>query len=362
MVFIYGAYGFTGRQLLSMLSNSDKIPLILSGRDEGKLMSLASKLKDKGIGNFELCVATPHELSDKKISGISLVVNTAGPFSEFGEYILRFSLMNGANYIDCSGEAFWTKKIYEKYSDEFRKKGLFVSSGVAWETVAGEKAVKGLISQMKKDRFQFQFQNSQPSFIFLVYLADFNMSSGTLKSSLHIIKDGALRWVKGQIVCISPATDLFRFKMGEKNFAATNISTSDLLNVPLSLGELGKNIIFDVLFASSLGRAMLFRSLVRILRPSLRFSFFLSLLKNILDKFPDPDESKDNRASAIAFLADERKNIYMTYSLCSSKPYRTTAKILSYFVEKFYDGKIKEKSGYLPPTELLDFPDEIFTD
>jgi len=153
MLFFYGAYGFTGRQIFDFFRSNFPLQskkIIISGRNKEKLDDLKQKLKNE-FPQLDVLPATPFDLQTKKMDGIKLVVNTAGPFSDTGESVLNFAIENGANYIDCTGEWNWTKKIIDNYDKVLRERKLFASSGVAWETVSGEICVKELVDKLKQE-------------------------------------------------------------------------------------------------------------------------------------------------------------------------------------------------------------------
>jgi|GEM_PF-902567 short subunit dehydrogenase-like uncharacterized protein len=366
MIFVYGAYGFTGRKIFDFLSSefSQKLPdikkthIIISGRNKHLLEKLYNALKDN-FKNLALLSAEPSDLKDMKIKDIKLVVNTAGPFSDFGHYVVEFALLNNANYIDCSGEWTWVQNLISNYAEKFEEKKLFLSSGVAWETVSGELCTKKLVQKLQEEK-----KISSLTRIFLVYLAEFNMSPGTLQSSLNIIKNGSITWENGQFRKVKSGVERFSFELYGKKFLAANISTSDVLNAPLSLGEISKKIKFDVLFATTYERAKLFFPAIKFLSLILKIPFAVSVLKRIADRIPEPDESKNRLASAIAFGLDSNRNEIGRYEIHAKKPYYITSKILAHAIYGFLtDEYSKEKSGYQPPTSLFKFDEkQIFSE
>ncbi len=351
MIFIYGAYGYTGRKLVDLLSDKD-VELIVAGRNPEKIGRLVESIKAKGK-KVRHYVVGPDQIEDLDIPEVRLVINTAGPFSEFGESIVRFALRNNANYIDCSGEPLWVKKLYDEYSWRFAQKNLFLSSGVAWETVAGELVLKKLLNSIDVSSLGLNHK------IYIVYLGEFNMSPGTLQSSLYIIKNGAWRWMQGKMIQVKVGSVYFEFDFKGRKFGATNITTADIINLMLLLGELKNKISLEILFAGNIRRVIIFRIALNILYYVLKSNFAFSLLKRILDKFSEPSESDRILASSIAFLLDDLSGKILKFQFIdSAKPYLVTAKILSYAVDKFIDGQVKGV-GYTSPTLLFDFPEYI---
>lgn len=360
MLFFYGAYGFTGRQIFDFFRSHFPLQskkIIISGRNKEKLHNLKEKLKDEFPQlDVDILPAIPFELQSKEIDGVKLVVNTAGPFSDTGEFVLNFAIRNGSNYIDCTGEWNWTKKIIDNYDKVLKEKKLFASSGVAWETVSGELCVRELVDKLKEEG-----KISDVRKIHLVYLADFAMSRGTLKSSLKILKSGAIRWEYGKIKTVKPAERKFTFDLqGKAKFLALNLSTSDVINVPFSLGELSQNIEFEVFFATSQRRGQIFSYLIKTMRNLSSFRFFSKISSFILNLLPEPDENRlQNRASALAFAYDKNYNIISSSEIRATKPYYITAKILAFACSQFEKGDYKKLYGYVSPTSLFNFPKEL---
>ncbi|GBD03704.1 Putative trans-acting enoyl reductase [bacterium HR19] len=366
MIFVYGAYGFTGRKIFDILSSEfsqtspgiTKTHFTISGRNKQKLEKLYSTLKNN-FKNLTLLSAEPPDLKDMKIRDLKLVVNTAGPFSDFGHHVVEFALLNNANYIDCSGEWVWVENLISNYSGKFQEKKLFLSSGVAWETVSGELSTKKLVQKLQEEK-----KINSLSRIFLVYLAEFNMSPGTLQSSLNIIKNGSITWENGKVRKVKSGFERFSFELRGRKFLATNISTSDVFNSPLSLGEISKKIKFDVLFATTYEKAKLFFPAIRYLNLILKMPFALSVLKRVADRIPEPDENKNRLASAIAFGLDSNQTEIGRYEIHAKKPYHITSKILAHAICEFLTDKYsKEKFGYQPPTSLFKFNEnQIFSE
>lgn len=342
MIFVYGAYGVTGRRVVTLLSKMD-IEYAVAGRSKDKLEKLLNEIK--GNKPTKYFVSSPENLSSVVTGKFNLVINTAGPFSDIGENVVDFAYKINANYIDCSGEALWTKRLVEEHSERFASRGLFISSGFGWETVAGEIITKKLIQEVGNE--------VRGKKIYLVYSAEFRMSPGTLQSSINVIREGAIRWEKGVWVFAKPFEKKFIFRHEDRTFTATNISSSDVINVPISLGDISKEIDFEVLFATSRTYLLPFAKLVARLVKNKQLS---NLVKAILDKFPEP--KGDSPVLTIALLLDGESEIKRSY-IISENPYEITARIISFFTKSFSEKRPRAK-GYKTPTELIDFPKDMF--
>ena len=78
----------------------------------------------------------------KAFSGASVVLNTVGPFSQWGPEVVEACLAAGAHYIDTTGEQDWLITCDEKYGADFAAAGLLLAPGVAQMYTTGEIAAE----------------------------------------------------------------------------------------------------------------------------------------------------------------------------------------------------------------------------
>jgi len=94
MLLIYGANGYTGELIAEHCKPSGLEP-ILAGRNADAVASLARKL------------GLPHrvfDLSAPDLSGVSVVLHCAGPFSRTSQPMVDACARAGAHYLDITGE------------------------------------------------------------------------------------------------------------------------------------------------------------------------------------------------------------------------------------------------------------------
>lgn len=93
MIMIYGANGYSGRLIADEALRRGIRP-VLAGRGEGVLaLAEALGLKVRRFG-----------LSAPDLSGISVVLNAAGPYGVTGPALAEAAIAAGAHYLDLSGE------------------------------------------------------------------------------------------------------------------------------------------------------------------------------------------------------------------------------------------------------------------
>src|SRR5258706_15120421 len=99
-VMAFGAYGHTGRFIVSELYRRGWTP-ILSGRDETKLQLIAEAYPPSAVRVAS--IASPASL-DRAMADAGVVINCAGPFGETAPAVIDAALRAGIHYIDVTGE------------------------------------------------------------------------------------------------------------------------------------------------------------------------------------------------------------------------------------------------------------------
>lgn len=111
-VVVYGASGFTGRQAAAYLA-SRGVRLALAGRSREKLEALAGTLGGD-VGVLVADSSDPDSV-DAAVRRASVVVNTAGPFSRYGDPVVEAAVRHGVDYVDITGETPWVRKIIDRH-------------------------------------------------------------------------------------------------------------------------------------------------------------------------------------------------------------------------------------------------------
>jgi saccharopine dehydrogenase-like NADP-dependent oxidoreductase len=127
-IVVYGAYGHTGKFIVSQLLQQGFTPT-LSGRDKEKLLSYSQQHP-----NLETKVADiiqPDSL-DNAFSGSNIIVNCAGPYLDTAEPIIQSALRLGKHYIDLSAEQKSVLDIFEQYSGQAKQAEIIIIPAAAF--------------------------------------------------------------------------------------------------------------------------------------------------------------------------------------------------------------------------------------
>lgn len=116
-VSVYGAYGHTGKFIVSGLYEAGFRP-ILCGRDSDKLSVLRQQYPDLKVVIAD--INQPNSL-DNAFSGSDIIINCAGPYLDTAVPIIQSALRLGIHYIDLSAEQKAVMDIFVQFSHQAKQ-------------------------------------------------------------------------------------------------------------------------------------------------------------------------------------------------------------------------------------------------
>jgi len=127
-VTVFGAYGHTGRFVVSELRKRGFTP-ILSGRDAAKL-----KAAGKAHPGSEVRVATVNDSAslDRAMSGAVAVINCAGPFIDTAGPVIDAVLRASIHYLDVAAEQAAVLAVFERFASAARDAGVVVAPAMGF--------------------------------------------------------------------------------------------------------------------------------------------------------------------------------------------------------------------------------------
>lgn len=127
-VVVFGAYGHTGRFVVTELLNRGFVP-VLSGRDAEKLRALAADRP--GLDVRPAAVDDPAAL-DRALAGAAAVINCAGPFASTAAPVIEAALRAGIPYVDVAAEIEANLDTFTQFADRARAAGTVVIPAMAF--------------------------------------------------------------------------------------------------------------------------------------------------------------------------------------------------------------------------------------
>jgi NAD(P)-dependent dehydrogenase (short-subunit alcohol dehydrogenase family) len=127
-VTVFGAYGHTGRFVVSELRQRGWTP-ILSGRDPDKLKALGDV--HPGLDLRPARVDDPASL-DRALVGSIAVINCAGPFARTSAPVIEAALRAHIPYLDVAAEIEANADTFERYGDRAQEEGIVIVPAMAF--------------------------------------------------------------------------------------------------------------------------------------------------------------------------------------------------------------------------------------
>ena len=183
-VVLYGATGFTGRLVTRELLRRG-VEFTLAGRSRDKLERLADQ-ESPGARTVAASIDDPPSLR-RCFDGCDVLINCAGPFTHFGEPVLRAAIDAGVHYVDSTGEQTWMRTVFERYGAEAERRGIALMPACGFDYVPGD-----LIARVAADGIEPLEE------LALYYgVTGLGITRGTLLSTLEMLKGGDVEYVNG---------------------------------------------------------------------------------------------------------------------------------------------------------------------
>jgi len=184
-IAVYGATGYTGRLVAEELRRRGT-DMVLAGRNRSRLESLAMDLGLTGAQVRTADVDDPAGLA-AVLDGCDGVVNCAGPFTFFGEQVVRAAIAARCQYVDTTGEQAYMQRIFERCDEDARRAGIAVIPAMGFDIVPGD-----VIAHLTAAGVEPLEQ------LTIAYrTAGFGVTRGTMHSALEILSGGDLVYEDG---------------------------------------------------------------------------------------------------------------------------------------------------------------------
>jgi short subunit dehydrogenase-like uncharacterized protein len=290
-VVVFGATGYTGKLVVAALLAMDVRNVILGGRDEDKLHALA-----KAHGQLETRIADarrPETLPDL-VRGAHVVIDTAGPFIELGEPVVRAAIDAGAHFVDTTGEQAYMARVLERYHGGAKLKKLAVLNAQAFEFALGY-CVASLLADWDHELDTIDVFNR---------VAGFGATRGTQKSALKSLLEEALVRQDGRLVRrgASPVPMRVRMPDSDKTELAVPFPGGEALHLARAHPEVA-NVTTNLVLPERMALALMGGwSLRSLLKPLSRLGALDPLLDKI-DQGPEGPSEADRQSARFKVLA-----------------------------------------------------------
>jgi short subunit dehydrogenase-like uncharacterized protein len=182
-IAVYGATGYTGRLVAAELSRRE-LPFLLAGRDAAKLRGLAESMGSPPVraASIDDRDALRHAFGD-----CAAVINCAGPFTKFGEPVVRAAVETGTHYVDTTGEQPFMKLVVDRFDAPAQAAEVAVVPAMGFDFVPGDLLCRVVARDVEP-----------VAELDLAYaVGGFVATRGTLRSTLEAMKGGDVVWEDG---------------------------------------------------------------------------------------------------------------------------------------------------------------------
>lgn len=180
----------------------------IAGRNQQRLASLAAQL-DVKYRLFET------DQAEGFLSGISVLLNFAGPFVQTAEPLMRACIKAGVDYLDITAEIN-VYRLAERLGAEAAANQVMLLPGVGWDVVPTDSLAVQVAGRVQG-----------PTALNIALQVPGSMSRGSAMSVSEIIGAGVLARIDGELVA-TPDAEPRHFDFGQ----------GPVLCVPLSFGDL----------------------------------------------------------------------------------------------------------------------------
>ena len=218
-VLLYGATGYTGRQIARALAAAGT-PMVLAGRDPQAVAEVAQPL---GLDGAAFTLDDTARL-DAALSGATVVLHAAGPYAETAAPMLAACLRTRTHYLDLAGE--WPVFADAQRRDAAaREAGIMLMPGVGLTVVATD-CLLALAKQAQPDAVKLLLGVSKAQVI----------TRGTVASAAGLLGPGAIVRRGGRLVQVPAGSLACAFDFGDGLRETTAMSWADVVTGEHSTG------------------------------------------------------------------------------------------------------------------------------
>lgn len=184
-IALYGATGYTGKLVAAELHRRG-LDMVVAGRNRARLESVVDTLGLSGAQVRTADVDDPAGLA-AVLDGCDGVINCAGPFTFFGEQVVRAAITAGCHYVDTTGEQGYMQRIFEECHEDAAQANVAVIPAMGFDIVPGDVIAHLTAAGIEPlERLTIAYRT-----------AGFGVTRGTMHSGLEILSGGDLVYEDG---------------------------------------------------------------------------------------------------------------------------------------------------------------------
>ncbi len=189
-IVIFGATSFAGQILCEYLLNEYVEPDLnwaMAGRSQSKLRALKTALGEKAeIVPLFIADSFDEVALINLCNGANVVVSTVGPYSLYGEILVKACAESGTDYCDLTGETHWIRRMALTYQKAAEASGARIINCCGFDSIPSDLGVKFLQQEALK-----KFGTPCDKVRLRVKASKGGPSGGTIASGVNTYKEAA---------------------------------------------------------------------------------------------------------------------------------------------------------------------------
>jgi short subunit dehydrogenase-like uncharacterized protein len=145
-IILFGATSFVGqiatKYLYEHIGLDSVIKWAIAGRSEKKLNQVKAALgPDADAIPLLVADSADTESLNRLCQQTRVVLSTVGPYALYGESLIEACVNHGNDYCDLTGEAYWIKKMLDKYELAAKKSGARIINCCGFDSIPSDLGV-----------------------------------------------------------------------------------------------------------------------------------------------------------------------------------------------------------------------------
>ena len=272
-IIVYGATGFSGTLVANYLSKQS-VKFAIAGRNKSKLEELQRNLQKNGpLVSFLVADIGDLESFQKLTAQTKVLIQTAGPFSKYGDIPVRACLNTNTDYCDITGESLFVRNNIDRYEEVAKEKKVLIVSTCGFDSVPSDIAVLHAVQT-----FRQKFTDASITEIDNVFTMSGGPSGGTLETVLTMMELPYSELSKqANPFFLNPKPEAIIPRDHDKDVLfPVYIQELDLYAAPFVMAAINTRVVRRSAALKKYGPAFSYRETMR--TPGLLYSFGVSIL------------------------------------------------------------------------------------
>ena len=165
-ITVYGATSFVAkhvlRYLVQVIETTPDIPNIritLGGRNLAKLHALKEEFfpttatstttSAKIVAETFVASGSDRELLQRMADRTKVVINCAGPYSQYSNLVVQVCAEQGTHYVDFTGEGYWNAVMRQKHGKAAQQSGARIISMCGYDSIPSDLSVLAAVEALR---------------------------------------------------------------------------------------------------------------------------------------------------------------------------------------------------------------------